>query len=85
MRASSVKAYGVDFMNSLNQQKIGSASFSGSGAQSSSGSSIAYLSPEDRALLRAVADRPVNLYADSTKIAQSVDNGNTRIARRGAR
>jgi TP901 family phage tail tape measure protein len=85
MKASSVKAYGVDFMNSLNQQKIGSASFSGSGAQSSSGSSIAYLSPEDRALLRAVADRPVNLYADSTKIAQSVDNGNTRIARRGAR
>lgn len=86
INAKAVGTYGLDFMNSLNKMKVGT-SMPGAGvsAGASGGTQIAQLSPEDRALLRAVADRPVNLYADSTKIAQSANTGNTLIARRGTR
>ena len=84
MSASTVRAYGTDFMNTLNQQKVAGAmpspAFSGG---ASNGTTIAYLSPEDRALLRAVADRPVNLYADNAKIAQSANSGNVTLSQRG--
>jgi TP901 family phage tail tape measure protein len=85
VRASAVGAYGVDFMNALNQQKVGTFTSSGSNQQSSSGSSVIYLSPEDRALLRAAIDRPVNLYTENSKIASSANAGNVMLAQRGAR
>ena len=86
MKAKAVKAYGLDFMNSINQMKpIGSMGGFGGGAAGASGVTIAQLSPEDRALLRAAVDRPINLYADSKKIAQTANDGNNLIARRGVR
>ena len=86
IRASAVSAYGVDFMNALNQQKVGAFSgSSGGGQQSAGGSSVVYLSPDDRALLRAAIERPVNLYTENTKIASSANAGNVMLAQRGAR
>jgi len=85
MKASAVKTYGVDFMNSINQQKFAGPMPSSVSGTNSAGTTVAFLSPEDRALLRAVADRPVELYADSRKIAQTANDGNALIARRGVR
>jgi TP901 family phage tail tape measure protein len=86
VRASAVNSYGLDFMNALNQQKVGFKPASQSvGMSSSSGSSVVYLSPEDRALLRAAVDRPINLYTDNGKIASSANAGNVLLAQRGAR
>ncbi len=85
MQASAVNAYGVDFMNSLNQQKVGVSSAGAGISTVSSGTTVAYLSPEDRALLRAAIDRPINLYSDNVKIAEAANSGNTMIARRGTR
>ena len=84
MSARSVSNYGVDFMNAMNQSRVMYAPAQPSMAQSSGGSSVVYLSPDDRALLRAAIDRPVNLYADSTRLAQSVNNGNKVLAQRGS-
>jgi TP901 family phage tail tape measure protein len=84
VNAAAVRSYGVDFMNSLNQMKVGRMPANmGSNAGSSSGSGIVYLSPDDRALLRAAIDRPVNLFADSTKIASTANTGNILLAQRG--
>jgi hypothetical protein len=85
VKASAVGAYGVDFLNALNQQKVGSFNSSGAVSVSSSGSNVTHLSPEDRALLRAAIDRPVNLYTDNGKIAASANAGNVLLAQRGAR
>jgi TP901 family phage tail tape measure protein len=85
IKASAVGAYGVDFMNALNQQKVGRTSASGMAQQVSGGSSVVYLSPDDRALLRAAIDRPVNLYTENSKIASSANAGNVMLAQRGAR
>ncbi len=86
VRARAVRAYGLDFMNSLNRMKpVGSMSNVGGSAIGNGGVTIAQLSPEDRALLRAAVDRPINLYADSKKIAQTANDGNNLIARRGVR
>lgn len=86
MKAKAVKAYGLDFMNSINQMKpIGSIGAAGNNTMGPSAVTIAQLSPEDRALLRAAVDRPINLYADSKKIAQTANDGNNLIARRGVR
>jgi TP901 family phage tail tape measure protein len=84
MSAGSVSNYGVDFMNAMNQSRVMYAPAQPSMAQSGGGSSVVYLSPDDRALLRAAIDRPVNLYADSTRLAQSVNNGNKVLAQRGS-
>ena len=84
MSARSVSNYGVDFMNAMNQSRVMYAPAQPSMAQSGGGSSVVYLSPDDRALLRAAIDRPVNLYADSTRLAQSVNNGNKVLAQRGS-
>jgi TP901 family phage tail tape measure protein len=81
--AAAVNAYGVDFMNSLNQMKLGRMSFSATASTATSGEQMVYLSPEDRQLLRAAIDRPVNLYADSTQIATTANNGNVLLAQRG--
>jgi TP901 family phage tail tape measure protein len=86
VRARAVKTYGLDFMNSINQMKpVGSMAGVGGGVVGAGGITIAQLSPEDRALLRAAVDRPINLYADSKKIAQTANDGNNLIARRGIR
>jgi hypothetical protein len=82
VRASAVRAYGVDYMNSLNQMKTGSMPMS-MGAGGSNGSQVVYLSPDDRALLRAAIERPVNLFAETGKIASSANAGNVLIAQRG--
>jgi hypothetical protein len=82
VRAAAVRAYGVDYMNSLNQMKTGSMPMS-MGAGGSNGSQVVYLSPDDRALLRAAIERPVNLFAETGKIASSANAGNVLIAQRG--
>lgn len=79
IQANAVKHYGADFMNALNSMKIPMLGSSGSG----SGSNVVYLSPDDRALLRAAIDRPISLYTENTKIAQSANIGNVELARRG--
>ena len=85
VRASAVNNYGLDFMNALNQQKVGFNPTSQSvSVNSSSTSSVVYLSPEDRALLRSVVDRPIALYTENSKIAQSANAGNVLLAQRGS-
>lgn len=84
VNAAAVRTYGVDFMNTLNQMKVGSMPMMSAGsAGSGSGSQVVYLSPDDRALLRAAIDRPVNLYTESSRIASSANTGNTLLAQRG--
>lgn len=84
MRANAVKSYGVDFMNALNNQKV--TGFSPAGSSSGVDSSgVVYLSPEDRSLLRQAIDRPIALYTENTKIAQSANTGNVILAQRGSK
>jgi len=85
MSAAAVKNYGVDFMNSLNNMSTSSNSTpSVMNQMSNNQSQVIYLSPEDRSLLRAAIDRPVTLYADSTRLASSVNDGNVLLAQRGS-
>lgn len=85
MSAKSVSAYGIGFFNALNQQRVGFSPVGAATRQQQTGPSIVFLSPEDRQLLRQFGDRPVNLYADSTKIAEVANTGNTKMSRRGSR
>jgi hypothetical protein len=86
VKAKSVSAYGLDFMNALNEQRVGFNPVNQSSSGSvGGGSSVVYLSPEDRALLRSVVDRPVALYTENTKIAQSANAGNVLLAQRGSK
>jgi TP901 family phage tail tape measure protein len=85
MSAAAVKTYGVEFMNSLNNMRPSSSVPAGlSTVQTGQSSNMVYLSPDDRALLRAAIERPVNLYADSTKIATTANAGNVLLAQRGS-
>jgi hypothetical protein len=79
IRANAVKYYGTEFMNSLNQMGMNKP------VASSGKSNVVYLSPDDRALLRAAIDRPISLYTENTKIAQSANAGNVTLAQRGSR
>lgn len=83
MSASSVSGYGVGFMNALNQNRVMFAPATQAAQNNQGGSQLVYLSPEDRSLLRAAIDRPVNLYANGTQLARSVNNGNKVLAQRG--
>lgn len=86
MRASAVSKYGVDFMNAINGMQSSRPMPASTGSTVAGlGAQIIHLSPEDRSLLRQAIDRPVNLYADSTKIAQSANAGNQVLAQRGSR
>ncbi len=76
LRANAVKYYGADFMNSLNQMQVQRPG-------ATAGSNVVYLSPDDRALLRAAIDRPIALYTENTRIAESANNGNVVLAQRG--
>lgn len=79
VQANAVRYYGTDFMNALNNIQVQRQAYSGSG----SGNGMVYLSPEDRQLLRAAIERPINLYADSKQLASTVSTGNVSLARRG--
>lgn len=84
INAAAVKHYGVDFMNSLNQMRTTRPYTPTSAASSgNAGSGVVYLSPEDRQLLRAAIDRPIALYTENQKIAQSANAGNVLLAQRG--
>lgn len=83
IKANAVSKYGVDFMNSINQMKAARPMPSGIGGGAVGGSSVVYLSPEDRQLLRAAMDRPIALYTENSKIAQSANAGNVVLAQRG--
>lgn len=86
VNAAAVKHYGTDFMNAINQMRVSSPMPSSAGAgTSNSGSGVVYLSPDDRQLLRAAIDRPITLYADNQKIAQSANAGNVVLAQRGSK
>jgi hypothetical protein len=80
IQANAVARYGTDFMNSLNQMQVQRGVSGGFAGQ---GSSVVHLSPEDRQLLRAAADRPITLYSNDQKIANSTNAGNTLLAQRG--
>jgi hypothetical protein len=79
IQANAVRYYGTDFMNALNNIQVQRQSYSGTNP----GDTMVYLSPEDRQLLRAAIERPINLYADSKQLASSVSTGNVSLARRG--
>lgn len=85
VRAAAVKNYGLDFMNALNNSTLVPRPFQTTPAVSGGGmgEQIVYLSPEDRQLLRAAIDRPINLYTDNARIAQSANAGNVMLAQRG--
>ena len=84
VNAASVKRVGVGFLNALNNpQGLSMPAQAFNAAASVSGSNVVYLSPDDRALLRAAIDRPVNLYTENAKIAQSANDGNVLLAQRG--
>ncbi len=84
VNAASVKRIGVGFLNALNNpQGLSMPAQTFNSAASVAGSNVVYLSPDDRALLRAAIDRPVNLYTENTKIAQSANDGNVLLAQRG--
>ncbi len=86
MRASAVRAYGVDFMNSLNEQRGVPMSMSNMTATSNpanGGAQMVYLSPEDRKLLQDATNRPVALYTSNRVIAETANAGNVELARRG--
>jgi hypothetical protein len=85
MNAKATSAYGADFMNALNQQRVTFAQPQTLAQNSNNSPTMVYLSPEDRALLRAAVDRPVELYTENTKIAQSANAGNLILAQRGMR
>jgi len=81
--AAAVQRYGVDLFDSLNQMRAAPARMSvGSGA-AATGEQMVYLSPEDRQLLRAAIDRPIELYTDNATIARSANAGNQVLAQRG--
>lgn len=83
MQASAVQAYGPGFMNALNQQQLAPRYAMQTASPQAAGAQIVYLSPEDRNLLRAAIDRPVNLYTENARIAQSANAGNVLLAQRG--
>jgi hypothetical protein len=85
IKASAVGAYGVDFMNAINEQKVGRFSAATSAPAQATGSSVVYLSEQDRMLLKTAIDRPVTLYTTDKKIAESANAGNKELARRGSR
>lgn len=85
MSAQSVNKYGVGFMNALNQQRVGISGFGGGNfGGGNSSSQVVYLSARDRELLQAVANRPVTLKTSNRVIAQSANEGNKELARRGS-
>lgn len=84
MSAGAVQNYGVDFMNALNQQRVGVGGSTGSFGGGSSSSQVVYLSARDRELLQAAVNRPITLKTSNRVIAQSANEGNKELAKRGS-
>jgi hypothetical protein len=72
-------------MNTLNQMQMQRPVNYAASNSAQGSSSVVYLSPEDRQLLRAAIDRPVNLYTEYTRIAASANAGNVVLAQRGSK
>jgi uncharacterized protein (DUF305 family) len=85
VQASAVNKYGPDFLNALNQMRVSMPASAAVSSAGGSSSSVVYLSPEDRQLLRSAIDRPVALYTENAKIAQSANAGNVILAQRGSK
>jgi hypothetical protein len=84
MSAGSVGRYGADFMNALNQQRVGISGFGGGNSVGVGQSSqVVYLSARDRELLQAAVNRPITLRTTNRVIAQSANDGNRELANRG--
>jgi len=83
VQANAVDKYGIPFLNALNQSMLTTSPIMSGGMAAGGGSGIMQLSPEDRALLRAAMERPINLYTDNATIAKSANDGNTLLAQRG--
>jgi TP901 family phage tail tape measure protein len=83
IRAAAVASYGLDFMNSLNNMNVRPAVTGFGQVAQASSETMVYLSPEDRLLLRQAIDRPINLYTENARIAQSANSGNVLLAQRG--
>jgi TP901 family phage tail tape measure protein len=84
IQANAVQHYGTDFMNALNRMQVQQGNSGFGPTMASQQSSVVYLSPEDRQLLRAATSRPITLYSDDKKIAQSTNSGNAVLAQRGS-
>jgi hypothetical protein len=85
VRQAAVNRYGIDFFDSLNQMKVGTATPVALSNQSSNNSSTVDLSEQDRLLLKKAIERPINLYTTDRKIAESANSGNKELARRGSK
>jgi TP901 family phage tail tape measure protein len=82
MQASAVNRYGAGLFNALNNQQIPISAMGGSSM--GGGSGVVYLSSMDRQLLQAAIDRPITLRTSDRVIAQSANNGNKELAKRGS-
>lgn len=84
-----VDFWGLDFMNAINNMKMprfNSGGYTG-GSSSSGGSSgpmLVELTAENIAAILRLANTPTVLYADSVKLAESVNQGNVILASTGA-
>lgn len=83
MKASTVDRYGVDFMNALNQQRVGTSAPMPSVQSSGKSDGVVYLSSRDRELLQAALNRPITLRTTNRTIAESANDGNKELARLG--
>lgn len=83
MQSSAVRAYGVDFMNAVNQQRLPMVTAGANATAASSSGQVVYLSSKDRELLQAAANRPITLKTNNRVIAESANDGNKELARRG--
>lgn len=83
VNVAGVSANAAPYTNALNTVSVAQGVSMQQSASATS--SVISLSPDDRALLRAAIDRPVNLYTDNQKIAQSANAGNVTLAQRGIR
>lgn len=83
VNVAGVSANAAPYTNALNTVSVAQGISMQQSASATS--SVISLSPDDRALLRAAIDRPVNLYTDNQKIAQSANAGNVTLAQRGIR
>ena len=82
-----VDYWGLDFMKNLNNMKMPGFNAGGSvggrsGGAGSNGPVLVELTAENIAAIQRMPS--INLYADSTKIAQSANNGNAILASQGA-
>jgi hypothetical protein len=84
LNAQTVRAYGIDFLNTLNRVQSYRPSYSGGSGNSSTGNIVVELSPNAVGQLMAMANRPINLYSDDRQIASSANRGNRLLAMRGS-